>query len=71
MNSYVIIRREYSYLEPLVRSLFDDADDVTILIDRRAGEGEGSGPPAEGERRVAVDRRSSSPMLDILINMQS
>ena len=72
MNSYVIIRREYSYLEPLIRSLFEDAQDVTILIDRRSGdESETSGPPDDGERRAPVDRRSSSPMLDILINMQS
>ena len=38
MTSLVIIQKEYSYLEPLVRSIFEEAEDVTILIDRRGGE---------------------------------
>ena len=72
MTSYVIIRREYSYLEPLIRSIFDQADDVEVLIDRRSdGQYDGKSPETEGERRRPDDRRSSAPMLDILINVQS
>ena len=72
MNSYVIIRREYSYLEPLVRSIFADADDVSVLIDRRSEErGDTAAGPAEKEARSTVERRSSTPMLDILINVGS
>jgi hypothetical protein len=70
MNSYVIIRREYSYLEPVIRSMFEDAKDVTVFIDRRSEERnpEDVGP---GEHETATDRRHSAPMLDILINMGS
>lgn len=72
MTSYVIIRREYSYLEPLIRSLFEDASDVNVFIDRRSGDRRD--PPMrsdEAERRSSTDRRTSTPMLDILINVES
>ena len=72
MTSLVIIKKEYSYLEPLVRSIFEEAADVTILIDRRSGENRTSSTfSPESERRVASERRSSTPMLDILINVPS
>ena len=72
MTSLVIIQKEYSYLEPLVRSIFEEAEDVTILIDRRGGASQTtSALPSESERRVASERRSSAPMLDILINVPS
>jgi hypothetical protein len=72
MTSLVIIQKEYSYLEPLVRSIFEEAQDVTILIDRRGGENRTASPLSpESERRVASERRSSAPMLDILINVPS
>ena len=72
MTSYVIIHREYSYLEPLVRSMFDDAPDVTVLIDRRSKDRGGSpGSSEEVGQSGAADRRASTPMLDILINVES
>jgi hypothetical protein len=72
MTSLVIIQKDYSYLEPLVRSIFEEAEDVTILIDRRGGGSQTvSAPSPESERRVASERRSSAPMLDILINVPS
>lgn len=72
MNSYVIIRREYSYLEPLVRSVFADADDVTVLIDRRAKDRQMIPSLSEDMAiRNGGDRRLSAPMLDILINVQA
>ena len=72
MTSLVIIQKDYSYLEPLVRSIFEEAEDVTILIDRRGAENQtASALSPESERRVATERRSSAPMLDILINVPS
>ena len=72
MTSLVIIKKEYSYLEPLVRSIFEEAQDVTILIDRRSGESRGAETaPEDVERNTASERRSSVPMLDILINVPS
>jgi hypothetical protein len=72
MTSYVIIHREYSYLEPLIRSIFDEAEDVKVLIDRRSEErAELAVPPAQFENRNSTDRRASTPMLDILINVES
>ena len=70
MTSYVIIRREYSYLEPLIRSIFEDAEDVKVMIDRRVDDRREASPPEEGDRRNPANRRSSTPMLDILINVQ-
>jgi hypothetical protein len=55
-----------------VRSIFEDAADVTILIDRRGGKSQtDSTLSPEAERRVVSERRSSTPMLDILINVPS
>jgi hypothetical protein len=72
MTSYVIIRREYSYLEPLIRSMFQEAADVKVLIDRRSEEHrDPPTAPTEGERQNSSDRRASTPMLDILINVES
>lgn len=72
MTSYVIIRREYSYLEPLIRSIFADASDVTVLIDRRSADRrEPSTLPVEGIPQGTTERRASHPMLDILINVES
>lgn len=72
MTSLVIIQKEYSYLEPLVRSIFEGAEDVTILIDRRGGENRTASTfSPESETRVLSERRSSALMLDILINVPS
>lgn len=73
MTSYVIIRREYSYLEPLIRSMFEDAPDVNVLIDRRSEDRhERQISPGESTHQSAVlDRRASTPMLDILINVEA
>ncbi len=71
MTSYVIIRREFSYLEPLIRSVFDDAQDVKVLVDRRGEDRRESAPPEEGDRRRPGNRRASTPMLDILITVES
>jgi hypothetical protein len=70
--SYVIIHKSYSYLDPVVRSMFEEAEDVRVLVDRRFHE----------RRQVSVflgvkdlrkhrDRRRSTPMLDILISVDS
>jgi hypothetical protein len=72
MTSYVIIHRQYSYLEPVIRSMFEDAHDVKVIIDRRSeGPRETTGPVTEEERRTAEERRAFCPMLDILINVES
>ena len=71
MTSYVIIRREFSYLEPLIRSLFGEAEDVKVLIDRRVEDRREDAAPEEGDRRGASNRRDSKPMLDILISVDS
>jgi hypothetical protein len=72
MTSYVIIRKEYSYLEPLIRSMFEEAEDVRVLIDRRSSEERRDAQPssADSERQSTPDRRASAPMLDILINVE-
>ena len=68
--SYVVIQRPYSYLEPIVRSMFEGAKDILIFVDRRLHERRRA--PVEGtanRRNPARDRRASTPMLDILINV--
>jgi hypothetical protein len=69
-SSYVVIQREYSYLEPAIRDTFQDAADVQVLTDRRFMERRKSHKDdAPSDRRAVRDRRLSSPMLDILINV--
>lgn len=70
--SYVILRKEYAYLEPLVRSMFEEANDVRVIVDRRWHERRQTpeAPPASN-RRIVRDRRVAAPMLDILINVEA
>ncbi len=68
-TSYVIIHKPYMYLEPVVRSMFEEAEDVKVIVDRRFHERR-SGPVSLRikNRRQLQDRRLAVPMLDILIN---
>lgn len=68
--SHVIIHKPYSYLEPVIRSMFEEAEDVMLLVDRRFHERRrGPAPPELANRRRQRDRRQALPMLDILINV--
>ncbi len=69
-TSYVIIHKPYMYLEPVVRSMFEEAEDVKVIVDRRFHERR-SGPASFRitNRRQQQDRRQAAPMLDILINV--
>ena len=69
-TSYVIIHKPYTYLEPVVRSMFAEAEDVKVIVDRRLHERR-QGPASLGvdNRRKRRDRREAAPMLDILINV--
>lgn len=72
-KSYVIIHNAYTYLEPVIRSMFAEAEDVQIVVDRRFRDRrQGSaGHVTTDKRRLVSDRRLSSPMLDILINVEA
>lgn len=68
----VIIRKPYSYIEPVIRSMFEEAEDVSILVDRRSHERRGgSASFGIANRRRERDRRQAVPMLDILINVET
>jgi hypothetical protein len=71
-TSYVIIHKHYMYLEAVVRSMFEEAEDVKVIVDRRFHERR-SGPASLRitNRRQQQDRRQAAPMLDILINVDS
>jgi len=68
--SYVIVHQPYAYLEPVVRSMFAEAEDVKVIVNRRCQERR-QGPASLGidNRRKMRDRRQAAPMLDILINV--
>lgn len=69
-SSYIVIQREYAYLEPVIRSTFQEAQDVQVFTDRRFMERRKSGDGhLVSDRRSAYDRRVSTPMVDILINL--
>jgi hypothetical protein len=71
MTSYVILRKPYTYLEPVVRAMFAEAEDVEIMVDRRWHERrQGRANGGTEDRRNASNRRLSTPMLDILINVE-
>ena len=65
--SYVIVRRSHSYLETVVNRVLDGAEDVRVLVDRRWRERRQAAHQVAMERRALPDRRTSAPMLDILI----
>lgn len=68
--SYVIIHKPFVYLESVIRSMFEEAEDVKVIVDRRFHERR-SGPASFriSNRRQQQDRRQTAPMLDILINV--
>ena len=67
--SYVIIHKDYSYLEPVVRAKFEGAEDIKVVVDRRLSEHvEDAGRPPVA-RRFVPQRRASVPMLEILLNV--
>jgi hypothetical protein len=71
-RSYVIIRRPYRQLEPLVRSMFEESEDVIVMLDRREQERRRTVVHSVKNRRnPASDRRSAAPMLDILIDVDT
>lgn len=70
--SMVIIRQPYTYLEPYVRPLFEGAEDVQIIMDRRLYERRQVPTPwIQDRRNSSIDRRVSAPMLDIQINLDA
>jgi hypothetical protein len=71
-TSFVIIHKSYTYLEPVVRSMFEGAEDVQIVVDRRWRERrQAVVSGVENRRNPTSDRRRSAPILDILINVES
>ncbi len=71
-TSYVIIHTAYIYLEPVIRSMFEEAEDVKVIVDRRVRERRyGLGSFRMTDRRQQRDRRRALPMLDVLINVDS
>lgn len=69
-TSYVIVHKPYDYLEPVVRSMFEEAQDVKVIVDRRYHERRRvSASSRVSNRRKQRDRRQTAPMLDILINV--
>ena len=69
-TSYVIIHKPYTYLEPVVRSMFEEAEDVKVIVDRRFHERRRASASSRiSNRRKPRDRREAAPMLDILINV--
>ena len=70
--SLVIVRQSYTYLEPFVRSMFEGADDIRIIVDRRFHERRKvSIPGLPNRRRTLSERRFPAPMLDIMIAVDS
>ncbi len=69
-NSIVVVRQPYAFLKLAITTMFEGAEDVRVIVDRRFCERRREAVPevAQQERRNRTDRRSSSPMLDILIN---
>jgi hypothetical protein len=72
-KSIVVIRQAYVFLESTIATMFEDAEDVRVIVDRRYCERRRESVPglAHQERRNRIDRRNSSPMLDILINVNA
>jgi hypothetical protein len=68
--SIIVIRRPYSFLAPVVHLAFQGAEDVEIIVDRRVQVRRRQSTPVPVDRRQQTgDRRKSSPMLDVIIDL--
>ena len=72
-KSIVVVRQPYAFLESVIATMFEGAEDVRVIVDRRFRERRREPVPGvvKQECRNRTDRRSSSPMLDILINVNA
>jgi hypothetical protein len=71
-KSLIVIRQAYAFLQPSIASMFEGADDVQVIVDRRFHERRRESLSVSDERRNrTTDRRTSSPMLDVLINIDA
>ena len=71
-KSLVVIRQAYSFLQPTIASMFEGAEDVQVIIDRRFHDRRRESVQVADERRNrGTDRRASSPVLEVLINIDA
>ena len=70
-KSIIVIRQPYAFLQPSISSMFQGAEDVQVIVDRRFHDRrQRSSQVAEEQRGTKKDRRGSIPMLDVLINIE-
>jgi len=68
--SIIVLRQSYSHLAPIIHSIFEGAEDVRIVLDRRQHDRRRQSITMTVERRRETgDRRKSSPILDIVIDI--
>jgi hypothetical protein len=71
-RSIIVIRQPYAFMAPAILSMFEGAKDVRVIVDRRLHNRRQSldASVPVNRRKETRDRRSSSPMLDIIINIE-
>lgn len=68
--SIIVLRQSYSHLAPIIHSIFEGAEDIRVVLDRRQHDRrQQSIAMAVERRRETRDRRKSSPILDIVIDI--
>jgi hypothetical protein len=71
-KSLIVIRQTYAFLQPTIASMFEGVDDVQVIVDRRLHDRRRESVSVSDERRTRTkDRRASSPILDVLINIDA
>ena len=71
-KSLIVIRQGYVFLQPTIASMFQGEEDVQVIIDRRFHDRRRETIPVSEDRRSrGADRRTSSPMIEVLINIDA
>lgn len=64
---YIIVRRQYAYLEEVLRQAFAGREDVKVIVDRRFGRRRDTLRPVSIERRRAERRRPAEEVFQVVI----
>jgi hypothetical protein len=64
----IIVRQPYAYLETDLKGVFQNQEDVQVIIDRRYGRRRMKKEPFIVEQRISDRRKPKEPIIDVVIS---
>jgi hypothetical protein len=64
----IIVRQTYAYLETDLKEVFQNQEDVKVIIDRRYGRRRMKNEPFIVEHRISDRRKPKEPLIDVVIS---